>query len=191
MAKRKARLFIISAPSGSGKTTLCEELVRRMPRIRRSISLTTRLPRRGEKKGRDYIFVTKEEFEREKKKKNLLEWARNFGHYYGTPKDKVLGLLRRGTDVVLAIDVKGTMKIKRLFPEGVFIFVLPPSMGELENRLRKRKTDEGIEISNRMRIARKELSYLPRYTYSVVNDNLNKAVERLKAIITAERCRIR
>lgn len=191
MAKRKARLFIISAPSGSGKTTLCDELVRRAPRIQRSVSLTTRPPRRGEKKGRDYIFVSKKAFEKEKKKKNLLEWAKNFGHYYGTPKDKVLGLLRRGADVILAIDVKGAMKIKRHFPEGVFIFVLPPSMAELENRLRKRRTDHDIEISRRMKVARKEISYLPRYTYSVVNDNLNKAVERLKAIIIAERCKIR
>ena len=190
MAKKKGKLFIISAPSGSGKTTLCKRLIKRMPGIVRSVSLTTRPPRRSEKNGRDYLFVTKKEFEREKRKNNLLEWARNFGYYYGTPKDRVLKLLARGTDVILAIDVKGAMKIKRLYPKGVFIFVLPPSMAELKNRLRKRKTDGRLEISKRMKVARRELSYLPKYTYSAVNDNLKKATDKLEAIVIAERCKI-
>jgi len=190
MAKRKGRLFIISAPSGSGKTTLCERLMKRVPHIARSTSLTTRPPRRGERDKRDYIFVTRKEFEDKVKKKNLLEWARNFGYYYGTPKDRVLRLLAGGTDVILAIDVKGAMKIKKLYPQGVFIFILPPSMAELKNRLSKRKTDEGIEISNRMMVARRELSYLPKYTYSVVNDNLKKALDKLEAIVIAERCKV-
>ena len=188
--RKKGRLFIISAPSGSGKTTLCKRLIKRVPPIVRSISLTTRPPRRSEKNGRDYLFVTKKEFEREKRKNNLLEWARNFGYYYGTPKDRVLKLLARGTDVILAIDVKGAMKIKKLYPKGVFIFVLPPSMAELKNRLRKRKTDGRLEISKRIKVARRELSYLPKYTYSVVNDNLKKATDTLEAIVIAERCKI-
>ena len=191
MAKREGRLFVISAPSGCGKTTLCKKLIKRVPRIVRSVSLTTRSSRRGEKHGRDYIFVTKKKFEGERRKKNLLEWARNFGDYYGTPKDRVLKLLAGGTDVILAIDVKGAMKIKRLFPKGVFIFILPPSASELKNRLRKRKTDNHLEISRRMRVAKRELTYLPRYAYSVVNDNLERAADRLEAIIAAERRKVR
>jgi guanylate kinase len=190
MSKREGRLFVISAPSGSGKTTLCERLIKKVPGIIRSVSLTTRQPRKGEVNGRDYIFVTKEEFDRQKRVKGLLEWARNFGYYYGTPKAKVLKLLANGTDVVLAIDVKGAMKVKRLYSKGVFIFILPPSMAELKNRLRKRKTDDSLEISKRMRIAKRELLYLSKYTYAVVNDNLKEATEKLKAIIIAERCRI-
>ena len=191
MAKKKGKLFIISAPSGSGKTTLCEKLVKRKPHIVRSISLTTRSPRKGEKDKRDYHFVTIQEFTKQKRRKNLLEWARNFGYYYGTPKDKVLELLAGGTDVILAIDVKGAMKVKKLYPDGAFIFIIPPSMSELKNRLKKRKRDVNLEIAERMRIARKELSYLPRYTYSVVNDNLKRAIDKLEAIVTAERCKIR
>ncbi|MBL7071501.1 MAG: guanylate kinase [Candidatus Omnitrophica bacterium] len=190
MKKRPGKLFIISAPSGCGKTTLCERLLERMPRIRRSVSFTTRPPRRGEKNKRDYFFVTPEEFERHKKKNNMLEWARNFGFYYGTPKDNVLKLLDEGTDVVLAIDVKGAMKIKKLFPSAAFIFITPPSITELEKRLRNRKTDDHFEISKRIKIARIELSYLPMYTYNVVNDNLSKATGKLKAIIKAERCKV-
>jgi len=191
MAKRKGKLFIVSAPSGSGKTTLCERLIKRMPHIVRSVSFTTRLPRKNEKDGRDYIFVTKKEFEKEIRRKNLLEWARNFGYYYGTPKDRVLKLLARGTDVILAIDVKGAMKVKRLCPKGIFIFILPPSMAELRNRLKRRKTDGYSEISKRMQAAIREFSYLPKYTYSVVNDNLEKATDKLEAIVMAERCKIR
>ena len=188
MAKRTGKLFIISAPSGCGKTTLCRMLISRLPRIARSVSLTTRPPRRGEKNGRDYLFVTEKEFKRERKK-GLLEWAKNFGDYYGTPRERVLRLLARGIDVILAIDVKGAMKVKRSYPDGVFIFILPPSLSELRKRLRRRKTDGRSEISKRIKAARKELSYLPRYTYSVVNDNLKKAADRLAAIIIAERRR--
>jgi guanylate kinase len=190
MPKKKGRLFVISAPSGSGKTTLCERLVKRIPNIVRSISLTTRPPRIDEKDGRDYFFVTKEEFKRQIINKKFLEWAINFGYYYGTPREGVLGFLTRGTDVILAIDIKGAMKIKKLYPKGVFIFILPPSMSELKNRLKKRKTDDHLGISKRMKVAERELSYLPKYTYSVVNDNLNKAIDKLEAIVIAERCKI-
>lgn len=191
MSKRKSKLFIISAPSGSGKTTLCERLIRRVPRIVRSMSFTTRPPRRNEKNERDYIFVTEKEFKRQIRTNRLLEWAKNFGHYYGTPKDRVLKLLKHGTDVILAIDVKGAMKIKKIYPDSVFIFISPPSMSELRNRLKMRNTDDHFGISKRMEVARKEISYLPNYTYSIVNDNLKKAADKLAAIIIAEKCRIR
>lgn len=191
MARRKGKLFIISAPSGSGKTTLCNRLVKSVPHIARSISLTTRPPRRGEEDGEDYIFVNKKEFKKRIRKKNLLEWAINYGHYYGTPRSTILKLLSRGTDVILAIDVKGAMKVKKLYPDGVFIFILPPSISELKNRLRKRKTDDHRGMSRRLTVAERELSFLPTYTYSVVNDNLKRAADKLKAIVIAERCKIR
>ncbi len=157
----------------------------------RSVSLTTRPPRKGERNKRDYLFVTKDEFEKKIRKRNLLEWARNFGYYYGTPRNRVLKLLAKGTDVVLAIDVKGAMKVKKLYPKGAFIFILPPSMSGLKNRLRQRKTDNNLEISNRMKVARREISYLPKYTYALVNDNLKKATDKLEAIVIAERCKVR
>ena len=188
MAKRKGKLFIISAPSGSGKTTLCERVIGKVPGIVRSVSMTTRPLRQGEKSGEDYVFVTKREFKKQIKGKSLLEWARNFGYYYGTPK-KVLKLLAKGKDVILAIDVKGAMKVKKLYPKGVFIFVLPPSITELKKRLRRRKVDSPREIKKRIKIAERELSYLPRYTYSVVNDNIEKATGKLAAIVIAERCK--
>ena len=189
MAKREGKIFIISAPSGSGKTTLCERLIKRVPDVVRSVSMTTRPLRQGEKSGKDYVFITKREFEKHIKRNSLLEWARNFGYYYGTPKKKVLKLLAKGKDVILAIDVKGAMKVKKLYPEGVFIFVLPPSAIELKKRLKRRKADSTREISKRIKIAERELSYLPRYTYSVVNNNIEKATDKLKAIVIAERCR--
>ena len=188
--KKKGALFIISAPSGSGKTTLCELLVKRMPRLTRSVSLTTRLPRRGEKNGKDYIFVTGKKFREKIKKGSLLEWARNFGYYYGTPKDKVNRLLAGGKDVMLAIDVKGAMKVKKLCPDSIFIFILPPSLGELRKRLKQRGTDNGTEIKTRIAVAKKEISYLPMYNYSVINDSIKHAMAELGCIIKAERRKI-
>ncbi len=190
MAKRRGKLFIISAPSGSGKTTLCERLIKRVPDIVRSVSVTTRPLRQDEKSGREYVFVTKREFEKYIKSNSLLEWARNFGYYYGTPKKKVLKLLAKGKNVILTIDVKGAMKVKKLYPEGAFIFILPPSIIELKKRLKRRKADSSREISKRIKIAERELSYLSRYTYSIVNDNIEKATDKLEAIVIAERCKI-
>lgn len=191
MAKRKGRFFIVSAPSGCGKTTLCEGLIKRVPHMMRSISFTTRPRRKGEKNGRDYFFVTEKEFAKEKKKKNLLEWTRNFGYYYGTPKDRSLRLLAKGIDLVLTIDVKGAMKIKKLYPNGAFVFILPPSMADLKQRLRRRKTDKAPEISKRIKLAQREISYLPKYTYALVNDSVKKATDKLAAIVIAERCKVR
>ncbi|MFH0840279.1 MAG: guanylate kinase [Candidatus Omnitrophota bacterium] len=191
MAKRKGKLFIISAPSGSGKTTLCELLKKKVPRLARSVSVTTRPPRRGERNGRDYIFLTKKEFEKKKRGGGLLEWAKNFGRYYGTPKGRVLKLLKSGKDVILAIDVKGAMKVKRLYPDGVFVFIVPPSLDELKKRLKRRGTDGAKEIKKRIEIAKKEMSYLPMYNYAVVNESINKAVAKLGAIIKSERRKIR
>ena len=188
--KNKGRLFIISAPSGSGKTTLCELLQKRVPRLARSVSLTTRPPRRGERDGKDYTFVTEKEFKKKIRSGALLEWAKNFGYYYGTPKDRVQKLLAGGKDVILAIDVKGAMKVKKLSPDGVFIFILPPSLLELKKRLKRRGADSGKEIRKRIQIAQKEITYLPMYNYTLVNDSIKNAIEQLEAVVKAERRKI-
>lgn len=190
-AKKRGRFIIVSAPSGCGKTTLCQRLVSRLPRIMRAVALTTRPPRSGEKNGRDYLFVSSEEFERQKRKGNLVECSRNFGYMYGTPKKVTLSALAAGIDVVLPIDVKGAMKVKKTHPDAALIFVLPPSLADLKNRLKKRKTDSGREIARRIDVAKRELTYLSRYDYAVINDNLKRAADKLEAIVTAERCKTR
>ncbi|NQT75129.1 MAG: guanylate kinase [Candidatus Omnitrophica bacterium] len=188
--KKKGILFIISAPSGSGKTTLCSGLVDSMGGLSRSISMTTRSPRVGERDGMDYIFIEKEEFLKRKKKNEFLEWAKVFNEYYGTPKRYVKHLVAKGQDVLLSIDVQGAMKIKRLGIKTVYIFILPPSMAKLRERLVGRSTDSKKAIAKRLKVAKKELSYLPRYDYVVVNKVLESAIENLRSIVIAERCRI-
>jgi guanylate kinase len=190
MTKRKGILFVISAPSGSGKTTLCNKLVNSLNDLNRSISMTTRSPRSGERDGIDYIFIEKEEFLKRKNRNEFIEWAKVFGEYYGTPKRYVNHLIAKGQDVVLSIDVQGAMKIKKLNTRAVCIFITPPSMAQLRERLIARSTDSRKEISKRLGIARKELSYLSRYDYFVVNDVLVSALENLRSIVIAERCRI-
>ena len=189
--KKKGILFLISAPSGSGKTTLCSKLVDSLSGLNRSISMTTRPPRVGEKDGMDYIFIEKDEFLRRKKRNEFLEWAKVFDEYYGTPKRYVKHVLGKGQDVFLSIDVQGVMKVKRLKIRTVSIFILPPSMSMLKERLMTRSTDSKREITKRLRIAKKELKYLSKYDYVVVNNVLESALDDLRAIVIAERCRIR
>jgi len=187
--KRKGILFIISAPSGSGKTTLCARLVESVERLYRSISMTTRPPRPGEKDGMDYIFIEKEEFLKRLKKKEFLEWAKVFGEYYGTPKKHIMHMLEKGHDVLLSIDVQGAMKIRRLGMEACYIFIMLPSMQLLKERLINRSTDSKKSIRERLNIARKEVSYSQKYDYVVINNRLESALDNLRAIIIAERCR--
>lgn len=189
--KKKGILFIVSAPSGSGKTTLCNRIVDSIGGLSRSISMTTRPPRAGERDGMDYIFIEKEEFLKRKKKGEFLEWAKIFNEFYGTPKKYVKHLLAKGQDVLLSIDVQGAMKIKRLGMRAVYIFILPPSMAKLKERLVGRSTDTKKAIAKRLRVAKRELSYLERYDYVVVNNMLESAIENLRSIIIAERCKIR
>ncbi len=186
--KRKGILFIISAPSGSGKTTLCSKLVDSLGGLSRSISMTTRAPRIGERDGIDYIFIEKEEFLKRKKKGEFLEWAEVFDEYYGTPKKYIKHLIAKGQDVILNIDVQGAMKIKKLRIRAVFIFMLPPSIEMLKERLTNRSTDSKKEIRERLKFAKKEMSYLYKYEYVVVNDKLETALEKLRSIVIAERC---
>ncbi|WP_027720097.1 MULTISPECIES: guanylate kinase [unclassified Desulfurobacterium] len=183
----KGLLIVISAPSGTGKTTLVNMLMRSFPQIEFSISCTTRKPRPGEVDGKDYYFISLEEFERKIEKNELLEWAEVYGNFYGTPKDKVLKALNEGKDVLLDIDTQGALQVKKNYPEAVLIFILPPSLKELERRLRSRGTEDEETIEKRLLIARRELSLATRYDYIIINDRLQEAFEKLKSIVTAER----
>ena len=184
-------LIIISAPSGSGKTTMCNKLASILPSVCRSISTTTRPPRRGEKNGRDYIFLSREEFEAEKKQAAFLEWAKVFGHYYGTPRKLVEEARDKGRDIILSIDVQGAQQVKQNYPEAVFIFICPPSRKILEERLRNRRSDREEEISRRLRLAKVEMSQAGNYDYVIVNRNLKDSLHKLSAIIIAEKAKIK
>lgn len=189
--KKTGLLFIVSAPSGTGKTTLCNRLVESFNDLHRSISMTTRPPRPGERDGMDYIFIEKEEFLKRKKRNEFLEWAQVYDEFYGTPKKHVAHILNKGHDALLSIDVQGAMKIKKLRLEAVYIFILPPSMHMLKERLINRSTESKKLIDKRMKVAKKELEYLKKYDYAVENNHLQTAVDSLRAIIIAERCRMR
>ncbi len=190
MKNKKGILFIVSAPSGSGKTTLCNRLVESLGKINRSISMTTRTPRAGERDGMDYIFIDKEEFLKRKKRNEFLESAKVLDEYYGTPKKYIKHVVNRGQDVLLNIDIQGAMKIKRTKFKAVYIFVLPPSMAMLKERLVGRSTDSKKEVAKRLRLAKKEMTYLSKYDYVVVNNVLESALENLRAIVIAERCKV-
>jgi guanylate kinase len=190
MAGKKGRIFVISSPSGGGKTTVCNRLRRGGLGLEYSVSATTRPPRSNEKNGRDYIFIDKDEFRRMKSRKRFLEWTNNFGDLYGTPARPVREALSKGRDVILSIDVKGAMQVKRLYRDAVLIFILPPSMGMLKTRLRRRKTENVKAAARRLEVAKREMTYLNRYDYAVVNDDLTEAVNSIKAIIMSERKRI-
>ena len=191
MAKAKGKLFVISAPSGAGKTTLCDKLKKKMPEIVESISMTTRALRVGEANKVDYFFVNEKVFKSKIRNNELLEHAKVFDNYYGTPRKFVEDNLDKGIDVLLNIDVQGAMKIRRKFKkDSIFIFIVPPSFDELEKRLTKRKTDKESEIKKRLDIARKEMDYLKDYDYKIVNDNLKDAFKKLVAVVFASRCKI-
>lgn len=186
-SKRKGKLFIISAPSGCGKTTLCRKLLEGRLRLSHSVSITTRSPRKGEIEGKDYFFITPEEFRAMVRKKEFLEYEENFGFLYGTPRKFVEGLLKEGRNVLLSIDVKGAMNVRRIYPKrSVLIFIMPPALPVLKKRLESRMTDPARSISNRLKIARQEIKYKDKYDHVVINDSLAKAYKKLKDIIIAE-----
>ncbi|MCD5401994.1 guanylate kinase, partial [candidate division NPL-UPA2 bacterium] len=187
--KRKGTIFVISSPSGGGKTTICRKLLKELPELNYSISTTSRSPRPGEKEGKDYFFISGEEFSEKIRKSEFAEWAKVHGHGYGTPRQFLEEALRSGRDIILDIDVKGALQIKEKYKESRLIFLLPPSLETLAARLKKRKTDDGKEIEKRLARAQEEMAFLKEYDYAVVNRNLSQAVKEVKAIITAERCR--
>lgn len=183
------KLFIISGPSGAGKGTICKRLVEDT-KVEISVSMTTRQPRPGEEEGVSYYFTTKEDFLKEVQAGGLLEYAEVYGNYYGTPKARVIEKLEQGIDVVLEIDIQGALNVKEVYPNGIFIFILPPSMAELRKRITGRGSETEEAINLRLSETLKEVSYIDKYDYCVVNGELEEAVARVKAIVTAEHSRV-
>jgi guanylate kinase len=187
----RGQLFIVSAPSGTGKTTLVERLVQVVPNLKMSRSYTSRAARAGEEDGVDYNFISREKFESMVRGNEFLEWADVFGNYYGTCIADTERDLAAGQDVMLVIDVQGARQVKNRGIETIGIFVLPPSAAILEQRLRGRSKDSEEQIRRRLDVARREVDEFERYEYVVINDEVDAAVERLRAIVLAERGRVR
>jgi guanylate kinase len=182
-------IYVVSAPSGAGKSTLLKRLLRAVPGLRFSISLTTRAPRSGESHGREYFFVSPEEFLARRDRGDLLEWVEQFGYFYGTSRDYVSQSLAEGFGIVFDLDVRGAQALKQSFPQGTFIFIVPPSLEVLEQRLRQRGEMPPAELARRLDQGRRELGEAHWYDFLVVNDDLDEALSRLQAIVLACRCR--
>ncbi|OIJ09847.1 guanylate kinase [Anaerobacillus arseniciselenatis] len=189
MKKERGLLIVLSGPSGVGKGTVCGALRQQDTDILYSVSATTRSPREGEIDGVNYFFKTRDDFEEMIKNDKLLEWAEYVGNYYGTPVDYVEKTLSEGKDIILEIEVQGALKVRQQFPEGVFIFLMPPSLAELRSRIVNRGTESEDLINNRMTVAKDEIEMMDKYDYVVENDVVDLAVERIKAIVVAEHCR--
>ncbi len=188
--KGKGLLLVVSGPSGAGKGTICKALAQANKDVYLSISATTRSPRCGEVEGESYYFKSEEEFKKMIENDELLEWAAFCNHYYGTPKESVYKMLNEDKNVILEIDVQGALKVKKKYPDGVFVFILPPSMEELRNRIINRGTESQEVINARLNTARLEFTHINNYNYIIVNDTVENAVRNLEAIIIAERCKV-
>lgn len=188
--KHPGKLFVFSGPSGAGKGTICKKLLEENKELALSISMTTRAPREGEVEGVSYYFTDKEAFKKRIEAGELLEHAEVYGNYYGTPKGPVIEKLEKGIDVILEIDMQGALKVKENYPDGVFVFILPPSMSELRKRLTGRGTETEEAIELRLGETLKELSYIEKYDYCVVNGELDEAVARVKSIVVAEHSKV-
>lgn len=188
--KMKGVPIVISAPSGGGKSTVASQVIKELPDTVLSISCTTRDPRPGEKDGVHYHFISIDEFKKRIKDGDFLEWAEVHGNYYGTPLSSLDAQLQKGKDVILTIDVQGALAVRGHFPQGIYIFLLPPTWETLKKRLQERSSDDPKAIERRLQNARKELSYLSHYEYLVLNDKLDAAVSQVCSIIRAEHCRL-
>lgn len=184
---RKGNLIVISGPSAAGKGTICKQLLDSYTAIAYSVSATTRQPREGEIDGVNYWFTSREDFQQMIDEGRLLEWAEVYGNYYGTPLDKVQETLAGGKDVLLEIDTQGAMKVKSKFPEGVYIFILPPSLGALRERIEKRGTETLEVMQRRLAAAGREIMMAQNYDYVIVNDAVDEAVDKVIAILKAEK----
>jgi guanylate kinase len=187
--RRRGTLFVVSAPSGAGKTTLCREARLRVPDLAYSVSCTTRAPRPGEVDGSDFRFVSRETFLKMRERGELAEWASVHGNLYGTPAGPLEAALHDGRDVLLDIDTQGAAQLRRRYAEAVLVFVVAPSMAELEQRLRERRSDADQDIARRLARARDEIALWKQYDYLIVNRDVKEAMDQLMAIIQAERCR--
>ncbi|UTV99475.1 guanylate kinase [Marinomonas rhizomae] len=187
MDKHKGNLFILSAPSGAGKSTLYKALLKQDDKVRISISHTTRAPRTGEEHGREYYFIDDESFLDMIAEDAFFEHAQVFDNYYGTSKESIFGMLEQGLDVILEIDWQGARQIRQLYPEAIGIFILPPSLQALEERLRKRATDSDEVIQRRMAKAVNEMSHYHEYDFVIVNDDFDAALSQISAVFQAMR----
>ena len=190
MTDKKGLLIVVSGPSGTGKGTICKAIVEKRDDVFLSVSATTRQPREGEQNGVHYHFLSRAEFEKNIADGQMLEHAVFCGNYYGTPKKAVDEMLEAGKNVILEIEVQGAMKVREKYPDGVYVFVLPPSMAELRRRLTGRATETDDVVEERLKTALKEFGYIEKYNYILLNDEVDKAVARLESIIDAEHCRI-
>jgi len=185
----RGSIIVISAPSGAGKSTLVKRLMAAVHNLVFSVSYTTRPPRAGEKRGRDYFFVSRRRFRQMIARGEFMEWADVFGHFYGTSRNQIRAAQRRGQDILLDIDVQGHRQVRKKLPEAVSIFVLPPSFRELARRLRHRHSDAPEVIARRLETARREIAHWSQYDYLVVNDRLRAAGGALEAVVEAARFR--
>ena len=185
--ERRGILFIISAPSGAGKTTLCKQLSASIPELWHSVSYTTRKPRAGEEGGREYYFVDENVFQDMVARNEFLEYAHVYGNWYGTPRKALMDKMEQGIDVLLEIDVQGALQIKKKFEDGVYIFILPPSLDTLRTRLQGRASDSQEEIVRRLQRVKEEVWSFREYYYIVRNDDLAQSLRELQSIFLAER----
>ena len=189
--KSKGSLFIVSAPSGAGKTTLCRKLVSSLPNLKFSVSYTTRQPRRGEVNDRDYTFINRQDFRLMADKGEFIEWAEVHGALYGTSRKRLEELLDSGNDVILDIDTQGAMQIKEKYKEGIYIFILPPSLETLKERLKNRMTDSKEEIGKRLGRAIAEIKTFDKYDYVIINNILEDALTEFEALVISQRVSIK
>lgn len=188
--KEKGDLIVISGPSGSGKGSIIKELLKNNSNLYLSVSMTSRPMRNYETNGIEYHFVAKEEFEQKIKDDELLEYTLYNDNYYGTPKSEITDNIKKGKNVILEIEIEGALNVKKLVPEAIFIFILPPSMKELLNRLKGRGTEDNDKIIRRFKTAYREINEISKYNYVVVNDTLEEASANIEAIIKSEKLRV-
>ena len=186
---RKGFLIVVSGPSGAGKGTVCSAFLKEHEDVAYSVSATTREPRAGEQEGVNYYFLSRGEFEAMIENGELLEWAEVYGNYYGTPLKKIEEKLSKGQDILLEIDTQGALNVQKKFPDGVYVFILPPSIEELAKRLRGRGTDSEEAVERRLAAAAGEIAVAREYTYTIVNDTVEHSVQTLAAIVSAEHAR--
>jgi len=190
MLDRKGLLLVVSGPSGAGKGTICKALLNKNDDIKLSVSATTRKPRNGEVHGVNYFFIEKEEFTKMIENGEFLEYAQIYDNFYGTPKSAIIECLEKGQDVILEIEMQGAKQIKEVYPEGVFIFVLPPSLEELKSRIVGRGTETVEEIEKRFSCAFEEINQIVNYDYFIINEDIEKSVNDVEAIISAEKNKV-
>lgn len=191
MSKNPGLFVVLSGPSGAGKGAVRARLLERYPNIRYGVSATTRPKRPGEEEGVSYFFLTPEEFQRDVAAGRFVEWAEVYGNFYGTPREPMESWLAEGIDVIVEKDIQGALALKKVYPDAVYVFILPPSFEELRERISRRGTETPEALARRLASAGEELSYVDRYDYAIINDDLDQAVDRLAAILIAEKCRVR